>query len=73
MDKLTWFFFSHCHINIYIILKGVIRVNERFLLALRNLWWVTNLLFKRSPLMFHVCPIFTTHGKNLRPLVFVDV
>jgi hypothetical protein len=42
-------------------------------LASRGLWRVIDLLFRKNLHMLHVHPVFTTHGKTLQPLVFVDV
>jgi hypothetical protein len=60
MNQHGYFFSNYC-VGVCIILKKVIQVNERFMLALRGLWWGIGLLFKKSPLMPHVLPIFITH------------
>jgi hypothetical protein len=45
------------------MLKEVIHVNKRFLLASRGLWQVIGLLFKRNFHMPLMHPVLTTHGK----------
>jgi hypothetical protein len=66
-------FFSCCHIGACAILEEVVQISERFLPALRGLWWMTNLLFRRNPLMPLMLPIPTTHWTNFQHFVFVDV
>lgn len=58
-------FSSYCHIGVCIIFKEVVQISERFLPTLGSFWRAFNLLFKRSP------PIF--HWTIIRPLVFIDV
>jgi hypothetical protein len=41
--------------------------------ALRGLWWVIGLFFKKSPLELHVLFIPTFHWTILQPFIFVDV
>jgi hypothetical protein len=66
-------FSSCCPIGVCIILEGVVQVIKKFLLTLGGLWRATGLLFKRSLLVPHVCPILTTHGKIIQPFVFTNV
>ncbi len=58
---------SCCCVSVCTIFEVVIHANGRFLLALRGFWRVTSLPF-RSLHMPLVHPIFSTHGRNFRPL-----
>jgi hypothetical protein len=50
---------SCCHVGVYIIIEEVVQVSKRFLPASEGLWYAISLLFKRSPLVFHMLPIPT--------------
>ncbi len=48
-------FSSYCLVGVCAILKEVVQANDKFLPALRDLWWATIFLFRKSffmPLMF---------------------
>ncbi len=55
------FFSSCCHIGVCVIFEEVIQVNERFLHALRGLWQMSSLFFRRNPFMPHMLPIPIIH------------
>jgi hypothetical protein len=57
MNKLTWFFFSCCHVGVSTIFKEVTQVSERFLPILKVLWQITSFIFRKSFIMLHVFPI----------------
>jgi hypothetical protein len=61
------------HVGVCIIFKAVIRVNERFLLALGGLWQATGVLFTRSLHMLIMCLILIIHEKFFRTLAFANV
>jgi hypothetical protein len=54
MDESTWFLLSYCHVGVYIILKEIVPIDERYFPTLRGLWQAINPLFKKNPLVFHV-------------------
>jgi len=60
-------FSSYCHIGVCVILKEVGQISERFLLALRGLWQVIGLVFRRSFLVPHMLPIPVIHWMIIRP------
>jgi hypothetical protein len=66
-------FSSYCHISVCAIIKEVIQVSERFLLALRGSWWVISLFFTRSLLVPHVVPIPIVHWMIIQPPIFTNL
>jgi len=65
MDKSTWFIFLILQCCVYVIFEEVVQVSKRFLLALKSLWRVISVLFKRNSLMPQVLPIPIVFWTNL--------
>jgi hypothetical protein len=73
MDESTWFLLLLLPSWFCAILKEIVQVNERFLLALRSLLQATGLFFKRSLFMRHMFPMPIIHWMILQPFIFVNV